>query len=118
MLKSIVPDDLELHSHGVVEGRSLIVILLLGAIAAGVLYSKFCAEKAYSEFPEVPIERKGYEHFLPSYIFWIKDGQSLLSKGLRQFTGCFQVPTASGYKIIVPNHFADELRNHPDSTLR
>lgn len=114
MLKTLVQNDLDLHSYSVLGGRSLPTYILLGCIAICIVYTAFSSEKAFSGFPQVPIERKGYGRFLPSYIFWIKDGQSLLSRGLQQFTGCFQVPTGSGYKIIVPNKFAEELRNHPD----
>lgn len=34
-------------------------------------------------------------------------------EGVRRFSGPFQVVTGTGPKIILPNRFADELRNHP-----
>lgn len=114
MLRSVVQNELDIVGHGVVAGRSMILWSFLGLIAASVLYAILGGEKSYSNIPKVPIERKGYGILLPSYVFWMKDAQKLLSDGLQQFKGCFQVPTGSGYKIIVPNKFADELRNHPD----
>lgn len=114
MLKSTVHNDIDIVGQGVVEGRSLILWSFLGLIAASVLYATLGGDKSYSNIPKVPIERKGFGILLPSYVFWIKDAQSLLLSGLQQFKGCFQVLTGSGYKIIVPNRFADELRNHPD----
>lgn len=114
MLKSAVQNDLDIAGYGVGEGRSLILWSCLGLVAASILYAALSGEKSYSNIPKVSIERKGFGVLLPSYVFWIKDAQSLLSNGLQQFKGCFQVLTGSGYKIIVPNKFADELRNHPD----
>nr|POE47917.1 cytochrome p450 monooxygenase pyr9 [Quercus suber] len=39
--------------------------------------------------------------------------KQILEKGRREVPGCFQVSTLTGWKLVVPNRFADELRNHP-----
>ncbi|KAB8343137.1 hypothetical protein FH972_022730 [Carpinus fangiana] len=38
----------------------------------------------------------------------------MLDAGKSIHASCFQVQTATGYQTIVPNRFAEELRNHPD----
>ncbi|EGP85637.1 unnamed protein product [Zymoseptoria tritici ST99CH_1E4] len=45
---------------------------------------------------------------------FIQHARTILKQGLRECTGCFQVWTSSGYKVVVPNRFADELKSHPD----
>ncbi|KAF2141916.1 uncharacterized protein K452DRAFT_210615, partial [Aplosporella prunicola CBS 121167] len=44
---------------------------------------------------------------------WLVDGKEILNQGLKQFSGCFQVFTGVGPKIVIPNRFADEIRNDP-----
>ncbi|KAF2218367.1 cytochrome P450 [Elsinoe ampelina] len=44
----------------------------------------------------------------------MKSGKDMLFQGLSQTKGAFQVVTGTGPKIVLPNRYADELRNHPD----
>ena len=45
---------------------------------------------------------------------WIHHSGELLSKGSASVPGCFQVYTGTGYKTVVPNRFANELKSNPD----
>ncbi|PNS17537.1 Ent-kaurene oxidase [Sphaceloma murrayae] len=81
------------------------LILLLSTV-----WSFLTREKPLSGFPLIePNELK----WLPS-IGWMKSGKEMLFRGLAQTKGAFQVMTGTGPKIVLPNRYADELRNHPD----
>lgn len=41
------------------------------------------------------------------------EAQVVTDKGLFKFSGAFQVVTTAGPKIVLPNKFADEIRNNP-----
>ncbi|PSK56847.1 Ent-kaurene oxidase [Elsinoe australis] len=51
--------------------------------------------------------------WLPS-IGWMKTGKEMVFRGLDSTKGAFQIMTGTGAKIVLPNRFADELRNHKD----
>ena len=50
---------------------------------------------------------------LSPYDSWYKKGNHLLQKGLEDYAGgLFQIVTGTGPKIVLPNQYVDELRNH------
>ena len=87
---------------------------IAGALILGIIYYIVTGERPYAGFPVVAVPRRGWDRILPSKFAWIKYANEILSKGATECSGCFQVLTSSGYKIIVPDRFADELKSHPD----
>lgn len=73
-------------------------------------------------FPGIPIASldRGVWKYVPRALKppeFLRQGNRLMQEGRRMTTGCFQVHAGAGYKIVVPNHFADELRNHSALSL-
>ena len=61
-------------------------------------------------FPLIALQEQG----LSPKASWIKQAKNTIAKGLRICNGSpFQVMTATGPKIVLPNHFAEELKSHP-----
>ena len=44
---------------------------------------------------------------------YLQNGRALLERG-KKYPSCFQVRTGTNWKIVLPNRFAHELKNHPD----
>jgi hypothetical protein len=45
---------------------------------------------------------------------WLWHGKKAITEGLKRFSGRpFQVVTGTGPKIVLPNNFANEIRNNP-----
>ncbi|KAF2157929.1 cytochrome P450 [Myriangium duriaei CBS 260.36] len=84
--------------------------IALGALVIGAVYSFLTRQRLLAGIPFVHLDGEGSK----SSNDWIKDGKAVLSKGLDKFYGPFQVMTGTGPKIVLPNRYADELRNHPD----
>ncbi|KAF4548956.1 Cytochrome P450-like protein 87 [Elsinoe fawcettii] len=79
-------------------------------IIVSTAYSLLTRERPVAGFPLIePTELK----WLPS-IGWMKSGKEMIFRGLGQTKGAFQVMTGTGPKIVLPNRYADEVRNHPD----
>jgi cytochrome P450 len=70
--------------------------------------------RLHSGFPALGIESKGWGRFERAREVWRKSGKAIIDQGLKQFPGAFQVFTDVGPKIILPNRFADEIRNNPN----
>ncbi|KAF2655356.1 cytochrome P450 [Lophiostoma macrostomum CBS 122681] len=58
-------------------------------------------KKPYANIPVLSSDRNEY----------LQDGRGLLERG-KKFKSCFQVQTGTNFKIVVPNRFATELKNH------
>lgn len=93
------------------------VRIVLGGFILCILYAVFTRERPHAGIPIVTLDRQGAEALLPDQFSWFKHGKVILSKGLKECPSCFQVRASSGYKIVVPNRFADELRNEPNLSL-
>lgn len=103
--------------QGQLEKLPISTQVTLGAIILGFLYVVLTGERPHAGIPVVTLDRKGFEALLPNQFSWFQHGKSLLAKGLRECPSCFQVRASSGYKIVVPNRFADELRSDPNLSL-
>lgn len=62
------------------------------------------SKRPYTGIPVLSRDRNEY----------LQSGRELLERGGRQYPSCFQVQTGTNWKIVVPNRFAQELKNHPD----
>lgn len=85
----------------------------LGVVTLCLLYAVLARERPHAGIPVVTLDRKGFEAWLPAQFAWFQHGKALLAKGLQDFPSCFQVRASSGYKIVVPNRFAEELKSGP-----
>lgn len=93
------------------------------ALLAGTVCILLITYIAYLRRPEQPwphIPIVGYDEYRSrrfwqsANIPWVRDAKSTLFRGASEHPDrCFQVLTASGYKIVVPNRFANELKNLP-----
>ena len=87
---------------------------IAGALTLALIYHIATGEHPYASIPVVTVSLKGWLRLLPSKFAWIAHGDEVLAKGTAECPSCFQVLTSSGYKVIVPNRFANELKAHPD----
>lgn len=89
----------------------------LQAIAAllifALIYSIASRERPYAGLPVITVPTTGWSRWLPAKYVWAFHADEVLAKGAAECASCFQVLTTSGYKIIVPNRFANELKSDP-----
>ena len=102
------------RSWGQLDRLPVSVQAIAGTIILGIIYYVLTGERPYAALPVIAIERKGWKSLLPGKFSWIMNSKQILAKGTNQCSSCFQVLTGSGYKVIVPNRFANELKSHPD----
>ncbi|KAF7198377.1 Cytochrome P450 monooxygenase [Pseudocercospora fuligena] len=102
----------------VLQSLPVSIQAICGVTVLGILYYAISGgQRPYAGFPLVTLEEQGWKTWLggPSKTEWMAHCADLLRKGRKITNGCFQVRASSGYKIVVPNRFTDELRNHPDA---
>jgi len=87
---------------------------IVGALLLGIVYAVITGDRPVAGFPIVTVKREGWSKFLPKGFAFLTHGKEMLDKGLREHDGPFQVNTGSGYKIVVPNRFTDEIKNSTD----
>ncbi|KAK8055710.1 hypothetical protein PG993_000937 [Apiospora rasikravindrae] len=93
---SIVPDGLPLSLVGIVA-----------TVVIGIIYSVLTKERPLAGFPLAAIEGQSPKKS------WLFHGPQTLNEALAKYSGPFQVMTGTGPKIVLPNRFADEIRNNP-----
>lgn len=96
------------------ESLPISIQFIAAAALLGLIYNYITGERPAPGLPVITGDRKGWQAYLPSAIAWARDGKAIQTKGLREENGPFQVRTGSGYKVIVPNRFAEELKSHPN----
>jgi hypothetical protein len=62
------------------------------------------SKKPYVGIPVLSANRNDY----------LSNGRALLEEGSKKLSSCFQVQTGTNWKIVVPNRFAQELKNNRD----
>lgn len=87
--------------HSLLPGWTALV--LVATIAVIWLFYSQNNKRPYGKIPVLSADRNEY----------LQNGRALLESG-KKFQSCFQVQTGTNFKIVVPNRFATELRNHPD----
>lgn len=97
------------------EKHSLTAILVVGLILAKIFHT-FWNGRPDPRLPTATLTRETLLGKLqPSYISWMFNAKDVIARGRTDFPEKpFQVSTGSGYKVVVPNRYADELRNHAD----
>lgn len=92
--------------------NSIVVALPLLLI---ILWLRSSRQRPVAGIPIVHLDKRGVAALLPTKFAFMRHPGELLAKGNKQYPNrCFQISAASGYKVIVPNRFANELRNNPD----
>ncbi|KAL1649429.1 hypothetical protein SLS58_001484 [Diplodia intermedia] len=95
-------------------GEANVTAVLVVFAAVSLMYLVyFLDEKPYKGFPVVGLEKHGFFRMAKARAAWIANGCEILEQGAKQFPGAFQVITASGPKIVLPNRYANEIRNNP-----
>ncbi|KAI0098329.1 cytochrome P450 [Hypoxylon sp. NC0597] len=89
------------------EGLPVSLQVVAATLVLGIIYSIITADRPFAGFPVVSVNG------LSPRKSWIWHGREALADGLRRFSGPFQVMTGTGPKIVLPNKYAEELRNHP-----
>ncbi|KAL7624096.1 hypothetical protein AAE478_005653 [Parahypoxylon ruwenzoriense] len=89
------------------EGLPVSLQVVIATLVLGVIYSLITADRPFAGFPVVALEGKSPKKS------WLWHGRESIAEGLQRFSGPFQVMTGTGPKIVLPNRFADEIRNHP-----
>lgn len=87
--------------HGLLPGWTALVLGV--TILVIWLFYNQNNKKPYATIPVLSADRNEY----------LQNGRALLERG-KKFQSCFQVQTGTNFKIVVPNRFATELKNHPD----
>ncbi|ETS75628.1 hypothetical protein PFICI_12572 [Pestalotiopsis fici W106-1] len=95
-LRDALPEDLPLSIVGIIA-----------TVLIGVVYSYISQERPLAGFPLATVEGKGPKKS------WLFHGRQLVAEGVKKYSGAFQVMSGTGPKIVLPNRFADELRNNP-----
>ncbi|EQB43262.1 hypothetical protein CGLO_18104 [Colletotrichum gloeosporioides Cg-14] len=93
------------------EGKTFGLQYLFLAIAPLIFYFFMYRDSLHEGFPTAGLSPRGDRDLQKARERWGVDGPNILREGLKKFSGCFQVITTSGPKIILPGKFADEIRN-------
>ncbi|KAI0181565.1 cytochrome P450 [Hypoxylon sp. FL1284] len=89
------------------EGLPTSIQVIVSTLFLGLVYSLITAERPFAGFPVITVDGNS-----PTKT-WMWHGRRALAEGLEKFSGPFQVMTGTGPKIVLPNRYAEELRNHP-----
>ena len=91
--------------------------LIAVTVIFSVVYAISTRVRPVPGLPVATIKLPGLQRWLPEGLKWTRYSRKIIQHGLEQYSGCFQVKTMSGYKIILPSHFADELSSNPSLSL-
>ena len=82
-----------------------------------LVYSYITRERKIPGLPVATVELTGWQRLLPNAFRWMAHGREIVTKGLEKFPSCFQICTMTGYKVIVPSRFSEELTQNHHSSL-
>ncbi|KAK4496143.1 hypothetical protein PRZ48_012122 [Zasmidium cellare] len=88
--------------HSLADNWTSLAVAITTLILGWLFYVQR-SKRPYAGIPVLSADRNEY----------LQDGRGLLERG-KQYPSCFQVQTGTNWKIVVPNRFAQELKNHPD----
>lgn len=94
-----------------------LITLLVTILATAAYIKSHSTPRPYPGFPVVTLDgpsATGASHAGN----WFRRGRALVNKGLNEVSGPFQLFSGRAYWIILPSKYMDELRNHPDMSLR
>ncbi|EAT79372.2 hypothetical protein SNOG_13045 [Parastagonospora nodorum SN15] len=86
-------------------------------VVLAVFLAVFSARKPKSNLPWVALDEdpttKGLQNVGKARRQWVENCNAVIDKGLSEVKGAFWVQTDVGPKIILPNSYAEEIRNSP-----
>ncbi|KAF2646813.1 cytochrome P450 [Massarina eburnea CBS 473.64] len=86
--------------------------VLLYCALLPICYAIYFCRKTKSTLPWVAYNDEGLHNVEKARKQWVEHCNEIIDKGLREVKGAFQVQTDLGPKIVLPNSFAEELRNN------
>ncbi|KAI2783258.1 cytochrome P450 [Daldinia loculata] len=98
---------MEAIQHLLPQGLPVSLQVVIATLVLGFIYSLVTADRPFAGFPVITVDGQS-----PTKT-WLWHGRKAVAEGVKRFSGPFQVMTGTGPKIVLPNRFADELRNHP-----
>lgn len=98
--------DVSLRIPYLPEGVPVSLQVVIATAILGCVYSVLTKDRPLAGFSLIALDGKGPKSS------WMWHGKDVINKGLETCSGAFQVMTGTGPKIILPNRFADELKNH------
>ncbi|KAI1199298.1 cytochrome P450 [Nemania serpens] len=90
------------------KGLPVSVQIIGATILLSFVYSLLTKNRPWPAFPLISVRGLGPRKS------WMSHGDEVLAKGLKKTNGPFQVMTGTGPKIVLPNRYADEVRNLPE----
>ncbi|KAI1186380.1 cytochrome P450 [Nemania serpens] len=90
------------------KGLPVTVQIIIATILLSLVYSFLTKNRPWSNFPLIKVRGLGPRKS------WLAHGDEVLTEGLKKTNGPFQVMTGTGPKIVLPNRYADEIRNLPE----
>ncbi|RMJ20110.1 hypothetical protein CDV36_000278 [Fusarium kuroshium] len=108
MLLSTIFDLFHRSPSGETNTLSLYLQTLILGVVSWLAFFYFSKPKYYSSFPIVSPETKG----TPA-TRWFLEGYNMVLRGLKTVSGPFQVMTGTGPILVLPNNYANEVRNNP-----
>ncbi|KAI1322691.1 cytochrome P450 [Xylariaceae sp. FL0255] len=103
-IRSYVPEGLTERLAGLPMSVQVIGVTIL----LSLIYGYITADRPHSAFPVISVNGKS-----PLWS-WMLHGPEVVKEGLKRTTGPFQVITGTGPRIVLPNKYADEIRNSPE----
>lgn len=93
------------------DGIPVSVQAVLATIVLGTIYSVVTKDRPFSGIPVISLDGKS-----PTKS-WLWHGREVVKLGDEKYNGPYQVMTGTGPKIVLPNRFADEIKNNPQMFL-
>ncbi|KAI0425343.1 cytochrome P450 [Xylaria sp. FL1042] len=90
------------------EGLPVSVQVIGVTILLSIAWSYITQSKPWPAFPLISVRG------LAPRKSWMSYGSEVLQEGFKKTNGPFQIMTGTGPKIILPNRYADEIRNLPE----
>ncbi|SPJ88845.1 related to gibberellin cluster - GA14-synthase [Fusarium torulosum] len=87
------------------------VLAVGGTLVVG--YTIWCALVSERPLTGFPVATIAGENLGPRESY-LKDASRTIASGIKAYSGPFQIITGTGPKIVLPNKYADELRNRPE----
>ncbi|KAI1421730.1 cytochrome P450 [Xylaria sp. FL1777] len=90
------------------EGLPVSVQVIGVSILISIVYSYFTKTRPWPTFPLISVRGLGPRKS------WMSHSKEVLAEGMKKTNGPFQIMTGTGPKIILPNRYAEEIRNLPE----
>ncbi|KAI1174554.1 cytochrome P450 [Nemania sp. FL0916] len=93
------------------KGLPLSVQVIGLTIIISIVYAQVTKARPWPAFPLISV------HGLGPRKSWLLHAREVMAEGFKKTNGPFQVMTGTGPKIVLPNRYAEEIRNLPELSL-